>query len=97
MGSGIVKAIAEADDSSSLPLWLYRKQTLVQEVLPVQGVPLLGNKSGVADHAAQLFFRGAVGHSGRADNVFFKHHRANVIAAKAQTELTDLQALRHPA
>ena len=39
----------------------------------------------------------AVGHSGGADDVFFEHHRAHVVSAEAQAELTDFQSLRHPA
>src|SRR6478609_10447945 len=60
---------------------------LVQEQLSVQRVASRGTEAGVADHAAQLFFRGAVGDAGGADHIFFEHHRAHVIAAETQAEL----------
>jgi hypothetical protein len=44
---------------------------LVQEVLPVQRIPLRGAKAGVADYSSQFFFGGAVGYTGGADYVFF--------------------------
>lgn len=48
--------------------------SLIQEVLPIQRVPLGRAEPRVADDAAQLLFCGAVGHAGGADYVFFQHH-----------------------
>jgi hypothetical protein len=62
---------------------------LVQEVLPIQRVPLCRPEAGVADNSAQLFFRDAVGYACGSYYVFFKHHRAYVVAAEAQACLED--------
>src|SRR6185437_2550007 len=53
-------------------------------------------ESGVADNVAQLFFCSAVAGAGGADYVFFQHHRADIVAAEAQTELQNFQALGYP-
>src|SRR4029077_15928993 len=68
----------------------------VQKQLPIQRVSSLRHKPRVANHPPQLFFCGAVSNAGGAHNVFFQHHRAKVIAAKAQPQLADFQALRDP-
>jgi hypothetical protein len=44
---------------------------LVQEVLPIERVALRGAEAGVADDAAQLFFRRAVGYACGAHYIFF--------------------------
>ncbi len=48
----------------------YRPE-LVQEVLPIQRIPLRWPKSRVADDAAQFFFGGAVVDAGGAHYIFF--------------------------
>ncbi len=61
----------------------------------IQRVPLHRLKAGAADHAAQLPFCGAVAYAaGGADDVFFEHHRANVVAAEAP-RLVGLAARMH--
>src|ERR1700685_3512727 len=69
---------------------------LIQEVLPVQRIPLRRPEARVADDAAQLFFCRAVGHACGSYYVFFQHHRAYVVAAEAEAHLADFQALRYP-
>ncbi len=49
----------------------WRRFSLVQEVLPIQGVALGGAEASVADDAAEFFFGGAVGDAGGADYIFF--------------------------
>jgi len=71
-----------------MPVW--GERLLVHEVLVIQRVALGGAEAGVADDAAQLLFRGAVGDAGGAHHVLLKHHRTDVVAAEAQTELADL-------
>jgi hypothetical protein len=70
---------------------------LIKEVRPVERIPLHWFEAGVADDAAKLFFRGAIGYTGGADYVFFEHHGADVVAAEAQAELADFQSLGDPA
>jgi hypothetical protein len=53
---------------------------LVQEVLPIQRIPLGRPKSRISNYAAQLFFGGAVGYACGSYYVFFQHHRAYVVA-----------------
>ena len=65
-------------------------------VYPVQGIALGWLESRVTNNAAQFFFRGAVGHSGSPDNIFFQHHRSHVVATKAQAHLADFQSLGYP-
>src|SRR5215469_4830031 len=69
---------------------------LIQEICPIQGVPLHGTKPRIADDAAKFLFGGAVGYAGGAHDVFFEHDAADVVTAKAQAHLADFQALRHP-
>src|SRR5438309_5934372 len=69
----------------------------IQEVRPVQRVPLRRLKPRITNNAAQLFFSSAVGHAGGANDVFFEHHRADVVAAEAQAHLADFQSLGNPA
>jgi len=47
---------------------------LIQEVRPVQRVPLHGAEAGVADDAAELLFCGAIRHAGGTHHIFFQHH-----------------------
>ncbi len=70
---------------------------LIQEILPIQRIPLRGPEARVADDAAQFFFGGAVGHACGSYYIFFQHHRAYVVAAEAEAHLADFQALRDPA
>ncbi len=69
----------------------------IQEILPIQRIPLRGPKSRIADNPPQLFFRGAVVHTGGSHYVFFQHDGAYVVAAEAEAHLADFQALRDPA
>src|SRR4051812_8945094 len=69
----------------------------VQEVCAIKRIALYRLEAGIANHAAQLFLGGAIVHAGGAHHVFFQHDRANVIAAKSQTQLADLQSLCYPA
>jgi hypothetical protein len=62
---------------------------LTQEVSAIQRIPLRRSEPRVADDAAEFFFRGAVGDTGGAHDVFFKHHRTDVVAAEAQAHLAD--------
>src|SRR5208282_1460416 len=71
--------------------------TSVEEILPVQRVPLRRTEACIAYDAPQLFFGCAVGHACGADNVLLQHHRAHVVAAEAQAHLADFQSLGHPA
>lgn len=64
---------------------------LVQKVRTVESVTLFGDKAGIADEAAEVFFTGVVVGSGLRDDVFFDHDAAHVIAAKAEAHLADLQ------
>ena len=70
---------------------------LVEEEGAVEGVALDGAEAGVADDAAKFFLGGAVLGAGGADDVFFEHDAADVVAAEAEAHLQDLQALRDPA
>ena len=72
------------------------RPALIQKVLPIQRISLGGAESGVADNAAQFLFRGAVGHACSPHYIFFQHHRANVVAAEAQSHLANFQALCDP-
>jgi len=51
--------------------------------------PLRRPESRIADDAAQFFFSSAIGDAGGADDVFFEHHRAYIVAAEAQSHLAD--------
>ena len=75
----------------------FLQTALVQEVLPIQRIPLRGPESRVANDAAQLFFGRAIRHTRGSYYVFFEHHRAYVVAAEAQAHLADFEALRDPA
>src|SRR4051812_33189873 len=66
------------------------RRYLIEEVLPVKSVPLRRTEAGVADHAAELFFRGAVRGSGCLDHVFFQHDGADVIASEPESHLANL-------
>src|SRR5271165_2985205 len=74
-----------------------KRKASVQKELRIQRVPLRRTEAGIADDAAQLFFGSAVAHTGGAHHVLLNHHRANIVAAEAQSGLADLQPLRHPA
>src|SRR4029077_4104226 len=74
----------------------YASFGLVQKILPVQRIPLRWTEARIAYDASQLFFGCAVVHACGADNVFFQHHGAHVVAAETQTHLADFQSLRHP-
>src|SRR5258706_7818412 len=72
-------------------------ESLVQEVLSVEGIALGRAEAGVADYAAKLLFCRAVRHACGSYYIFFEHHRADVVAAEAEAHLADFQALRDPA
>src|ERR1700722_2892435 len=72
------------------------QRTLIQEVLAIQRISLRGAKAGVADDAAEFFFGGAIVDAGGADYILFKHHRADVVAAEAQSHLEDFESLCDP-
>jgi hypothetical protein len=67
----------------------FLQPALVQEVLPIQRIPLRRPEAGVADDAAEFFFGRAVGHACGSYYVFFQHHRAYVVASEAQAHLAD--------
>jgi hypothetical protein len=75
-GLAVRPSDAEAPAAESLPS--------IQEIRPIQRIPLHRLKPRVADDAAQLLFCGAVGHAGGADYVFFQHYGSDVVAAEAQ-------------
>jgi hypothetical protein len=62
----------------------------------VEGIPLLGDESGVTDDPAQLFFCRAMVGAGGGDDVFLDHDTADVVAAEAEAELAGLESRRHP-
>src|ERR1017187_3709507 len=68
----------------------------VQEILPVQRVPLRRPEARISYDAPQFFFGCAVGDARGADDILLQHYRAHVIAAEAQSHLADFQPLRHP-
>ena len=70
---------------------------LVEEHGSVEGVALDGFEAGVADNAAELFFRGAVAGACRFDHILFEHDGAYVVAAEVKTQFQHLEALRDPA
>src|ERR1041385_6906213 len=70
---------------------------LLQRVGPVQGVALGGDETGVGDDAAELGFVGAVANAGGVHDVFFDQDTANIVGAKLQADLADLDAGRQPA
>src|SRR5215813_3572486 len=76
---------------------LYRREGLIEEVCPVQGVALHRLEPGVADNPTEFFFRGAIGDTRGPHNVLFEHNRADVVTAETQAHLADLQALGYPA
>ena len=69
--------------ASSTPAAATVRDDLVQEILPVQRIPLGWTEAGVADDSAQFFFCRAVGDAGGAHHVFFQHHRPDIIAPEA--------------
>jgi len=64
-------------------------ESLVQEVLPIQGVALRRPESCVANNPAEFFFCRAVRHACGSYYIFFQHHRAYVIATEAEAHLAD--------
>ena len=79
------------------PIFVRYEAALIEEHGAVEGVALDGLEAGVADDAAEFFFRGAVAGAGGFDDVLFEHDGAYVVAAEAQAQLEDLEALRDPA
>src|SRR5215475_2904277 len=77
---------------TSLPLL----EPSVQEISPVEGVALYRAEACIANNVPQLLFRGAVTHTGRANDVLLEHYGAYIVAPKAQTKLQDFETLRHP-
>src|SRR6266404_7802054 len=73
-----------------------RRLCSIQEILPIQRVPLRRTKARIAYDAPQLFFGCAVVHTRGADDVLLQHHGAHVVAAEAQAHLADFQSLGHP-
>src|SRR5262252_1476204 len=61
---------------------LYRREGLVEEVCPVQGVALHRLEPGVADNPTEFFFRRAIGDTRGPHNVLFEHNRADVVTAE---------------
>src|SRR5215470_6562093 len=70
---------------------------LVQEVLSIQRISLRRTESRVANNPSQLFLGRAVRHAGCPHHILLEHHRADVVSAKPQPHLANLQSLRHPA
>jgi hypothetical protein len=60
---------------------------LVQIIRAVQGIPLFGDETGVADQAPEFFFRSPMVSARSAHDVFFDHDAADVVPAKAQPKL----------
>jgi hypothetical protein len=73
------------------------EETSVQKISAIQGIPLRGPESGITNDAPQLLFRGAVGDARRADDIFFQHHRTDIISPETQAHLAHLQPLCDPA
>src|SRR5882724_1702661 len=70
---------------------------LIQEIRAIECVALGRFEPGVPDNSAELFFRGAIRYTRGTYHIFFEHDRSDVVAAEAQTHLTDFQSLGHPA
>src|SRR5580692_405714 len=68
----------------------------IQEVGAIKSIALFGDEARVADHTAQLFFRGLMMRAGRRDHVLLDHDAADVVAAETQSELADLEPGSHP-
>src|SRR5258708_35915880 len=59
----------------------------VQEILPVERIPLRRPEAGIANDSAQLFLGSAIGHTRGAHYIFLEHYRAHIVAAEAQAYL----------
>src|SRR5258705_13385125 len=68
-----------------------------QDVGAVKRVALRGPEAGVGDDAAKLFFVGAVPDARGEHHVFLNQNAADVVGAKLQANLANLDARREPA